>query len=213
MSEDKTQQYVISTIGILTGIILLIISFKVGIKNSGWIVTLFGVFFGGTGLLSFFNPTISKVLGQIMHNLVENQRKEEIRQQQFSPDKSPQAGVIHGNQYISYGTKDKEEKKLHYNREKIEKRLNEIKKETEKLSGLNHEEGNKIFSPLKTEVRGIIHKIYSKDPKGAENRLIHHVFWMINSNTKESDYQRWYEEDVEGLIDTIVIILREIDLE
>lgn len=213
MSEDKTQQYVISTIGVLIGVILIGISYQVGISGSGWVVAIFGVFFGGAGVLSFFNPTISKVLGQIMKNMADNQERGEIHQKQTSPKSSPQTGAVHGNQYINYGSKENGESKHTYNKLKIETRLKEIKIELNKLVKMNHKVGNKTFSPLKKEVKGIIHKIYSDDPKTAEKRLIHNVLWIITSGTQESEYQDWYIEDVEGLIDSINIILREMDLE
>jgi hypothetical protein len=214
MAENKIQQYVISITGVVIGIIFLGASFQVGIKDSGWVVLILGTFFGVTGILSFFNPTISKVLGQIMNNLVENQKRREMNQQQKSPNASPQTGTIHGNQYIDYGNRKKDEMtKSLYNKEKVEKRLKEIKIKLNKLKKLNHKEGNKIFSLLKKEVRGIIHKIYTDDSKSAEQRLIHKVFFVITSSTKESDYQEWYLEDVEELINSINIILREIDLE
>lgn len=210
MEESKKEQYITGIIGTIIGIILFVISFQMGIKESGWITAIFGLLFGGMGILSFFNPEISQILKKIMDNISENQKKEEINQKQHNPKKSPQTGIINGNQHIYY---EKETPKNNYNKEKIEKRLNEIKLKLKKLKLLNHEEGSKLFSPLKKEIKGIIHKVYSSSPEASEKRLIHKVFWMITSSTKESDYQRWYVEDVEGLIDTTEIILREMDLD
>jgi hypothetical protein len=214
MEDNKKDGYVAGTIFLLFGIVTLISAFHEGIFGAGEVTGIVGLFFSAIGGLSLAFPKVAEVL---VHWARKQQQGENynVSQKQHKPTNSPQTGILKGNQYIHYDIEKKEKstKKSSYNKNKIKKRLLEIKTELNNLIKLNNGEGSKIFSPLKTEVRGIIHKIYSNNPEASEKRLIHKVFWMISSSTKEEDYQKWYIEDVEGLISTIEIILREMELE
>lgn len=216
MKKAKKEQYITATISIVLGVIMLIVTLTTGIGSAGGMVTaLLTLLFGGIGITSFFSPSVAEVFFHWIKNVVENQRQTETNQKQNNPVKSPQTGIIQGDQYIHYTEEKKEEsvKKNGYNKEKIEKRLLEIKSRLGDLKSMNHKEGKSTFSPLKIEVKGIIHKVYSDHAERAEKRLIHPVFFFITDSTTEQDYQDWYEEDVENLISTIDIIIREMELE
>lgn len=98
------------------------------------------------------------------------------------------------------------------NEGKIEKRLREIRSDLDNLRNLNYKDGESSKAALKIEIKGIIHKIYHDNPTVAEKRLIQNVFWMISNSTTDKEYQGWYLEDINNLITTIDIIIREMAL-
>ncbi len=214
MEKKKKDQYLVAVSGVVLSIILVLITLNTGTGNIGGKITaLFAFIFGCAGILSFFSENVAEIFIEWINNIATNHERE-IHQQQHKPQSSPQTGVIHGDQHIHYGTEQKSvEKENPSSRNKVKRRLIEIRSRLTGLKKVSHKEGNREFSPLKKEVKGIIHRIYSNNPQVAEKRLIHNVLWMISKDTQESDYQDWYIEDVEGLMATIDIIIREMDLD
>ncbi len=128
MEDSKKEGNIAGAIFLLFGIIILISSFEQGIFGSGKITGIFGLFLSIAGIGSFINPNIAET---IVHWIKGMQKAENIRisQNQHKPINSPQTGVINGNQNINYNIGKKEEptKNSSYNKNKIEKRLSEIK--------------------------------------------------------------------------------------
>ena len=216
MKRKKKEQYIAAIAGIILSVIMLLVTLSIKLNTIGGKLTgVFTIIFGIVGIVSFFNQNVAEVFAQWIKNITDNQERVEINQKQHKPANSPQTGVVHGDQHLHYGEGKKEEsiKKETYNKDKIDKRLNEIKSTLNKLVNVSHKEGSTKLSILKKEVKGIIRRIYADDPEANEKRLIHKVFWIITNSTKEEEYRKWYLEDVNGLIDTIDVIIREMDLD
>jgi len=214
MKDNTKDGYIAGTGLIFLGIITLVIAFGQGILSGGKITGIFGLFLTLIGIGSFVNPTIAET---VVH-WIRNQQKDDsmnLSQHQNNPANSPETGIVQRDQYINYGAEKKEEteKNNSYNRERVEKRLLDIKTELNNLKKLNYKEGGSDKSMYKKEIKGIIHKVYSNNPEASEKRLIHKVLWIISASTQENEHQDWYIEDIEGLITTINIIIREMDLE
>lgn len=216
MVKSKTQQYTTASVGTLIGIITILFSFRIGILTlSGSIIGILGIFFGGAGILSFFNPMISNVLGQIMENINDNTyQKTEINQKQNKSINSTQIGQIKGNQTIYYGNNEPEKKvkEEKIKKTKIKKRLNEILLNLEKLKNLSFREGDLDLSNSKKEIKGIIHRVYSNNPEANEKRLISRPLYVYTSSSSDDVFQKNYLEDINELIGVINIIIRELDL-
>lgn len=149
-----------------------------------------------------------------MENMANNAERSSIDQKQTNPLNSPQTAHVHRDQNNYFGVQnDSTEKKGTYNKTKIANRLKELRETLVRLQKLDYNAGGDEFGASKKEVKGIIAKVYSGDPKDAEKRLIHKVLWAISNRTTEKEYQDWYLEDVKELITTIDIILKEMDLD
>jgi hypothetical protein len=209
MENSRKDGYIAGAGFAFIGIVILISAFDQGIFGSGKINGILGLFLTLIGAGSFVFPNVAEILVHWMKNQQENDK---VSQHQKNPKDSPQTGIVKGTQNIYYG-KSEDKTATNYNRSKVEKRLGEIKSELINLKKAGYKEGSDSKSSLKKEVKGIIHRVYSSNPEAAEKRLIHKVLWIASSSTTESDWQEWYIEDVEGLISTIDIILREMDLE
>jgi len=206
MENSQKEGYIVGAGFLFIGIVILVTAFEQDIFGAGKIAGIFGFFLTFVGAGSFVFPNVAETL---VHWAKMQQKGERVSQNQKNPRDSPQTGIVHGDQQIYYG--DKKDGK--YNKGKVKKRLEEMRSELTELRELNCKEGSNTKSSLKRELKGIIRRVYSDNPDAAEKRLIHKVLWMISSSTKESDYQDWYIEDLEGLISTANTILREMDLE
>ncbi|MBI2047458.1 hypothetical protein HYT26_04845 [Candidatus Pacearchaeota archaeon] len=210
MEDSRKDGYIAGAILLFLSIVILIISWRQGLFGDGVITGVLGLFLGLAGIGSFISPSIAET---VVHWIKGLQRAEETRisQNQNKSVNSPQTGIIKGNQNIYYG-KDENKTEKRYNKNMVKRRLNEIKSELVGLKESNYKEGSSKESSLKKEVIGIIHRVYLNNPEAVEKRLIHKPFWIATESTKESEYQSWYLDDVNELISTIGIILREMDL-
>jgi hypothetical protein len=112
MADKRTEGYHAAFIGVLLGAIFIVIALNTGWNVSGQLFGIFGLFFSGLGVWSFFKPEeIGIILSRMLENM-SNGHETDINQEQGENKggMQMQTGVNKGVQNI-YVNPDKNPKK------------------------------------------------------------------------------------------------------
>jgi len=115
IQSNKKDGYIGGVIFLLLGIIFLVTGYDQG-WDSGKLIIILGLFFGGLGGLGIVFPEIGEIIWHYMKNLGENNSSRYVSSRQHKPKRSPQATgrrVIQKNTFITnnYGSRRRKGRK------------------------------------------------------------------------------------------------------